>query len=321
MSLLQVKGLTTSFHTKEGTVKAVEKVSFSLEKGEMLGLIGESGCGKSTLGLSLLRLIEEPGEIAAGEVTINGVDVIKLNPEAMRKVRWNTISLIPQSAMSALNPTAPIGKQILEAIELHKPRIKRENAVKKVKELLEWVGIDGSRWLHYPHEFSGGMKQRVAIAMALACDPEIVISDESTTGLDVLTQAQVIHLIKRLQKELGLSIIVISHDLAMVTAICDRIAVMYAGHLVEIGPTRKILDNPLHPYTQGLLASNICLDSSGTCSSIPGSVPRLIDAPPGCHFHPRCERGKDICKASLPPLKSLAAADHQVACFAYKEGF
>ncbi|MBS4021767.1 MAG: ABC transporter ATP-binding protein [Dethiobacter sp.] len=321
MSLLEVKELSASFYTKEGRVKAVEQVSFCLEKGEMLGLIGESGCGKSTLGLSLLRLIEKPGRIDAGNIMIDGVDIVQLKQEAMRKVRWKTISMIPQSAMSALNPTAPIGKQILEAIELHMPEIKKQQAIKKVKELLEWVGIDGDRWLHYPHEFSGGMKQRVAIAMALACDPKVVISDEATTGLDVLTQAQVIHLIKRLQAELGLSILVISHDLAMVTAICERIAVMYAGHLVEIGPTQKILCNPLHPYTRGLLSSNISLDSDGARTSIPGSVPRLINPPPGCHFHPRCSQGKDICKVSIPRLRPVKDNEHQVACFFYEEGF
>jgi len=318
MSLLKVEGLSTYFFTKKGVVKAVDEVNFNLHKGEILGLIGESGCGKSTLGYSLLRLIEEPGKIDSGKIILLNQDILELEPEAMRKIRWNTISMIPQSAMSALNPVIRIEEQIIEAIMFHKTESSRERALVRTKELLGWVGIDGNRGRCYPHEFSGGMKQRVAIAMALACNPEIVICDEATTGLDVLTEAQVIALIKRLQEELGLSVIFISHDLHIVATISERIAVMYAGHMVEIAPSSEILSLPLHPYTRGLLNSTIDLEDEGECTSISGSVPRLINLPPGCRFYSRCTEAMEICNIVAPKLFTVKDG-HQVACFLYGE--
>ncbi|WP_394138736.1 ABC transporter ATP-binding protein [Cytobacillus oceanisediminis] len=318
-TVLSVENLSTYFKTDKGIAKAVENVSFSLNKGEMLGLIGESGCGKTTVAQSILRLIEYPGKVVSGRVVLNGRDLIKASEKELSSMRWKEISVIPQSAMNALNPIFTIGDQIMESILLHENVSKRE-ALQRTKTLLELVGIDGERWRSYPHEFSGGMKQRVAIAMALACNPKLVISDESTTGLDVLTQAQVIALIKSLQKKMDLSVILISHDLPMVTAICDKIAIMYAGNIVEWASTEDILKNPRHPYSQALLnASPDLSNPDKEVVSIPGSVPNLVDFPHSCRFHTRCPYAYDKCRQENPEFKEIKNG-HYVACFLEEEG-
>ncbi|CAM3765161.1 ABC transporter ATP-binding protein [Aeromicrobium ponti] len=318
-TVLSVENLSTYFKTDKGIAKAVENVSFSLNKGEMLGLIGESGCGKTTVAQSILRLIEYPGKVVSGRVLLNGRDLIKASEKELSSMRWKEISVIPQSAMNALNPIFTIGDQIMESILLHENVSKRE-ALQRTKTLLELVGIDGERWRSYPHEFSGGMKQRVAIAMALACNPKLVISDESTTGLDVLTQAQVIALIKSLQKKMDLSVILISHDLPMVTAICDKIAIMYAGNIVEWASTEDILKNPRHPYSQALLnASPDLSNPEKEVVSIPGSVPNLVDFPHSCRFHTRCPYAYDKCRQENPEFKEIKKG-HYVACFLEEEG-
>lgn len=276
-TVLSVESLSTYFKTDKGIAKAVENVSFTLDEGEMLGLIGESGCGKTTVAQSILRLIEYPGKVVSGSVFLNGKDLLKASEKELYSLRWKEISVIPQSAMNALNPIFTVGDQIMESILLHED-VNRTEALERTKTLLELVGIDGDRWKSYPHEFSGGMKQRVAIAMALACNPKLIISDESTTGLDVLTQAQVIALIKNLQKKMNLAVILISHDLPMVTAICDKIAIMYAGKIVEWAATDTILNNARHPYSRALLNATPDLsEPEKEVVSIPGSVPNLVN--------------------------------------------
>lgn len=312
--VLTVENLSTYFKTDKGIAKAVEDVSFSVKKGEMLGLIGESGCGKTTVAQSILRLIEYPGKVVNGRAILDGKDLISATDLELEDRRWKEISVIPQSAMNALNPVYTVGDQIIESILLH-VKISRKEALKRTKDLLELVGIDGERWKSYPHEFSGGMKQRVAIAMALSCNPKLVISDESTTGLDVLTQAQVIALIKKLQRTLDLSVILISHDLPMVTAICDRIAIMYAGKIIEWSSTKDILEDPRHPYSKGLMnATPDLAHPDKPVISIPGSVPNLINPPQGCRFHPRCQHAMERCKKEVPVLKEVKKG-HYAACF------
>ncbi|MED4779383.1 ABC transporter ATP-binding protein [Brevibacillus choshinensis] len=312
--VLVVENLHTHFFTENGIVEAVEDVSFHLEKGEMLGLIGESGCGKTTVIQSILRLLEYPGKVVGGKAIMNGIDLLHAPMDQIEKLRWKTISVIPQSAMNALNPVMTIGDQIVEAILLHE-KVTKEEAIKRTEYLLEIVGIPKQRRKSYSHEFSGGMKQRVAIAMALACQPQVVISDESTTGLDVLTQAQVIAVIKDLQKKMDLSIILISHDLPMVTAICERVAIMYAGKLVEWATTEQLLNNPQHPYSQGLLAATPDINNlDKVCKSIPGTVPMLINPPKGCRFQTRCPYVMDTCKEQAPVMRKVREG-HYVSCF------
>jgi peptide/nickel transport system ATP-binding protein len=313
-TVLSVENLSTFFKTDKGIAKAVENVSFSVEEGEMLGLIGESGCGKTTVAQSILRLIEYPGKVVAGSVQLNGKNLLKASDSELTSLRWREISVIPQSAMNALNPVYTIGDQIIEAILLHE-KVGKSEAIERTKNLLELVGIAGDRWKSYPHEFSGGMKQRVAIAMALACNPKLVISDESTTGLDVLTQAQVIALIKNLQKKMNLSVILISHDLPMVTAICDKIAIMYAGKLVEWATTEEVLKNPRHPYSKALLNATPDLSNpEREVISIPGSVPNLVNIPACCRFHTRCPYTFDRCRKETPEFKEVNPG-HFTACF------
>ncbi|WP_191567571.1 ABC transporter ATP-binding protein [Metabacillus idriensis] len=318
-TVLSVENLSTYFKTDKGIAKAVENVSFTIDEGEMLGLIGESGCGKTTVAQSILRLIEYPGKVISGSVLLNGKDLLRASESELYSLRWKEISVIPQSAMNALNPIFTVGDQIMESILLHED-VNRREALDRTKTLLELVGIDGERWKSYPHEFSGGMKQRVAIAMALACNPKLVISDESTTGLDVLTQAQVIALIKDLQKKMNLSVILISHDLPMVTAICDKIAIMYAGRIVEWATTKDILKNARHPYSQALLNATPDLsEPEKEVVSIPGSVPNLVNFPNSCRFHTRCPYAFEKCRKENPELKEVKPG-HFTACFLEEEG-
>ncbi|MEK3854276.1 ABC transporter ATP-binding protein [Cytobacillus sp. FSL H8-0458] len=318
-TVLSVESLSTYFKTDKGIAKAVENVSFTLDEGEMLGLIGESGCGKTTVAQSILRLIEYPGKVVSGSVFLNGKDLLKASEKELYSLRWKEISVIPQSAMNALNPIFTVGDQIMESILLHED-VNRTEALERTKTLLELVGIDGDRWKSYPHEFSGGMKQRVAIAMALACNPKLIISDESTTGLDVLTQAQVIALIKNLQKKMNLAVILISHDLPMVTAICDKIAIMYAGKIVEWAATDTILNNARHPYSRALLNATPDLsEPEKEVVSIPGSVPNLVNFPNSCRFHTRCPNAFEKCRQESPDLKEVRPG-HHTACFLEEEG-
>ena len=313
MSLLEIKNLKTYFETKDGVVKAVDDVSFTLEEGEAIGLVGESGCGKTTTALSIINLLPQEGRVVGGEIKYNGKNLAGLDQNQIRRYRWNDISIAFQGAMNALNPVKKIGEQITEVMMYHNG-LDYKSARKKAKELLELVEIDPERIDQYPHEFSGGMKQRVMIAMALACDPKVLIGDEPTTALDVMVQAQILELLEKLRKELGMSVILITHDLSVMAETCDKAAVMYAGKIVETGSVENIINNSSHPYTQKLVKAFPDIHGKKEMTeSIPGSPPDLITPPSGCYFHPRCEYATEECKISAPPLKKMAE-DHYVAC-------
>jgi len=314
--LLEARNLKTYFYTAKGIVKAVDNVSFELYKGEALGIAGESGCGKSTLAYSLMRLVPPPGKLVSGEIIFQGRDITKLSEEEFRReVRWKGISMVFQGAMNALNPVYNIGDQLAEVLMLHQNYTKKE-ALETAKKLLEMVGIEPRRIKSYPHELSGGMKQRVVIAMALALMPPLVIADEPTTALDVVVQAQVMNLLKRLRRELGLSVILISHDLSLIAEIADKIAIMYGGKIVEYGTSEQIYNNPQHPYTKGLLNSIPRLHGEiKDLTWIPGVPPDLINPPPGCRFEPRCPFAHERCKEE-PPVVEVEPG-HKVACWLY----
>jgi len=318
MSLLEVQNLTTYYTTLRGPVHAVEDVSFNLDEGKALGLAGESGCGKTTVALSILRILPFNGKILRGKIIFQGQDIVKLSESELRKnIRWKGISLIFQGAMNALNPLYKIEDQIIEAIRLHEPKISKKNARERVKQLFELVGLDPSRSKNYPHEFSGGMRQRAMIAMALACNPKILIADEPGTALDVIVQAQVLKLMTELQRKLNLAIIMISHDLSIISETCNDLAIMYAGKIVELGDVYSMFKKPLHPYTQGLIDAfpNI-KEERRKMYSIPGYPPNLLKPPPGCRFHPRCKYAMDICTQKEPPYSEISKG-HYVACHLY----
>ena len=288
--LLDVRGLRTSFTTRAGVIRAVTGVSFTVAKGEVLGLVGESGCGKSVTSLSMMGLVGEPGRVEAGEVIFDGRDLLQLSADEMRKIRGDRIAMIFQQPQSSLNPVMKIGKQISEALEIHRG-LDEKGARGRSLELMDMVGIPDAkrRYDAYPHEMSGGMAQRVMIAIALACEPEMLIADEPTTALDVTIQAQILDLLRVLQQETGTAIILITHDLGVVAEMCDRAAVMYAGEIVEQTEVRTLFAEPKHPYTRGLIGAvpvpGEILDELAT---IPGSVPNLIELPEACRFSPRC---------------------------------
>jgi peptide/nickel transport system ATP-binding protein len=314
--LLVVEGLQTYFKLESGMVRAVDDVSFTLEDGEALGIVGESGCGKTTTALSLVRLLPANARIVGGSVRLLGIDLIAKSETALQRYRWREISIIFQGAMNALNPVARVGDQIAEPIEHRLGRSAKE-ARGRADELLELVGIPRRRAGAYPHELSGGMRQRAMIAMALACDPAIVIGDEPTTALDVMVQAQILELLERLREELGLSLILITHDLSVVAETCDRVLVMYAGRVAEEGSVRRVFTTPRHPYTQKLLGAfpNIHADRR-TLEVIAGSPPDLRTPPPGCRFHPRCPAAMEVCMVVEPPESRLADGT-RVFCHLY----
>jgi peptide/nickel transport system ATP-binding protein len=316
MAVLEVEGLKTYFKTMRGYVKAVDGVSFRLEKGEAMGLAGESGCGKTTTALSVLKILPSNGRIVEGKILFNKKDITKYNEEEMReKIRWKGISLVFQGAMNAMNPVQRVGDQIIEAIQLHEPDVERKEAEDRSRKLLEIVGVNPTRVDSYPHEFSGGMRQRAMIAMALASNPEIVIADEPGTALDVIVAAQVLKLLKELKEKLNLAMILITHDLSIIAEICEKTAIMYAGRIVEYGDVVAIFKQPLHPYTQGLIGAfpNIKDAQRVRMRSIPGSPPDLLHPPTGCRFYPRCQYAMDICKKEEPKLLEVGKA-HSVAC-------
>jgi len=316
-NILEVKDLETYFFTEEGTSKAVNKVSFSLKKGETLGIVGESGSGKSITSLSLLRLIPSPpGKIVGGNIYFKGEDLLSKTDKQMRSIRGNEISMIFQEPMTSLNPVYSVGEQIAEVIRLHQNLGKKE-AWQKAVDMLKLVGIPSpeKRAKQEPHELSGGMRQRVMIAMALACHPEVLIADEPTTALDVTIQAQILELIKNLQNELGTAVILITHDLGVVYESCDRVAVMYAGKIVEYTTAKELFENPKHPYTIGLLNSLPRLDmDQEELTTIPGTVPSPYNMPKGCSFAPRCAFAKKICEEMVPDLQHIDQMT-QVSCW------
>ncbi|MDH5375956.1 MAG: ABC transporter ATP-binding protein [Candidatus Bathyarchaeota archaeon] len=317
-SLLNIKDLKTYYFTAEGTVKAVDGVHLTINKEEVLGLVGESGCGKSTVALSIMRLIRDPGKIVGGEIWFEGENLLSKSEAEMRKIRGGRIAVIFQNPMSSMNPVFTVGSQIAEAIKLHQDAQKHE-IKEKIVEILDKVGIPSpsERMEDYPHEYSGGMLQRAMIAMALSCNPKLLIADEPTTNLDVTIQAQILELMRAVRKEFDASILLIGHDLGVISELCDRVAVMYAGKLVEHTDSTTIFKEPKHPYTQALLKSIPRLDvETERLLIIPGTVPRLINPSPGCRFHPRCEYAKEICSKEDPPLIEIGQG-HSVACFLY----
>ncbi len=317
--LLVVDGLKTYFGLESGTVHAVDGVSFRLDHGEALGIAGESGCGKTTTALSLVRLLPPNARIEAGSIRLYGIDLVPKSANALRRYRWREISIVFQGAMNALNPVHRLRDQIAEPI-VERLGLDGREARKRAGELLELVGIPRKRGNAYPHELSGGMRQRAMIAMALACDPAIVIGDEPTTALDVMVQAQILELLERLRSQLGLSLILITHDLSVIAETCDRVLMMYAGRVAEEGPVREVFARPRHPYTQKLLAAfpNIQADRR-TLDVIPGSPPDLRHPPPGCRFAPRCPFAMPVCTEVVPPEVTFADAV-RVACHLYPEG-
>jgi oligopeptide/dipeptide ABC transporter ATP-binding protein len=312
MALLEVKNLKLHFLTRQGAAKAVDGVSFKIEKNETFGLIGESGCGKTTTALAIIRLIKPPGRIVDGSIRFNNKDIVPLTDEKMRLLRGKEIAIVRQEAQNALNPVMTIGRQIIEVIAQHE-NVSRQTALARAKNQLARVGIDGDRVKAYPHEFSGGMKQRAMVAIATACNPRFLILDEPTTGLDVIVQRQLLSLINNLKKELNLTSILISHDLSVIAETCNKVAVMYAGKIVEQADTVSIYSNPLHPYSQALIGAFPRLkDEKKKLRSIPGAPPRLILPPPGCRFEPRCQYAMDNCKTVDPEVKERDG--HLVAC-------
>ncbi|MBR3192971.1 ABC transporter ATP-binding protein [Bosea sp. (in: a-proteobacteria)] len=316
-TVLSVQDLTVEFVTRRGTLRALDKISFDIARGEVLGVVGESGAGKSVTGSAIIGLIDPPGRIADGKVVLSGERVDHLPPEQMRRVRGKRIGMIFQDPLTSLNPLYRVGEQLIETIQTHTD-LNAADARKRAIALLDEVGIPAPerRIDGYPHEFSGGMRQRVVIALALCAEPEFIIADEPTTALDVSVQAQIIGLIKRLCKERGTSVMLVTHDMGVIAETADRVAVMYAGRVAEIGPVREVIKHPLHPYTQGLMGAipSITGDAERLVQ-IPGSMPRLSSIPRGCAFNPRCSKVFDRCRIDRPEL--IDVGGHQVACHLY----
>ena len=315
MSLLQVKDLVVEFPHRRGTLRALDGISFDIAPGEILGVVGESGAGKSLTGASIIGLLEPPGRIGSGEIWLQGERIDGLRAEAMRRVRGRKIGAIFQDPLTSLNPLFSVGDQLVETITTHLP-LSTAQARQRAIELLADTGIPApeQRIDHYPHQFSGGMRQRVVIALALAAEPQLIVADEPTTALDVSIQAQIINLLKRVCRERGAAVMLVTHDMGVIAETCDRVAVMYAGRVVEIGPVHEVINHPAHPYTAGLMA---CIPDMGEdreqLNQIEGAMPRLNAIPPGCAFHPRCEHSVARCSVQRPDLKAAGAT--QAACW------
>jgi len=315
LPLLEVDSLTVDYRTRRGNIRAVNNLSFTLEKGETLGLVGESGSGKSTLGLSIIRLIPPPGVIVNGHLRIDGTDILSLSEEEMRSIRGKKVAFVFQDPMTSLNPVKKVGAHFVELIRSHEPNVSEREALERAKTAINDVGILPERINDYPHQFSGGMRQRIMIALAIALNPDLVIADEPTTALDVIVQAKILDLLRSLRDTYGMALILITHDLSIVLERCDKIIVMYAGSIVEYATSMELHRNPRHPYTQGLLQSipNIEL-AEQKLEAIPGSPPNLLNPPKGCRFWPRCSNAKKKCRAEEPPIVE-SSPGHFVRCF------
>lgn len=318
--ILEVNNLVMNYETKGGMVSAVEDVSFTLPKGHSLGLVGESGCGKTSVALTLIQLAASNARILGGEIKLDGENLLELDPESMRKRRWNDISMVFQGAMNSWNPVYTVGEQIREAMDLHwSPRPSAAEARARTEELFELVGLNPTMIDRYPHEFSGGMKQRAVIAMALSCDPKLIIADEPTTALDVIVQEQILEELRMVQRDLGMSIIYISHDIAVIAEITDLMGVMYAGKLVEFGNTADIFARPRHPYAWLILSSTPSITGPRRqLAPLKGEPPNLLDPPTGCRFHPRCPFATQQCVDEEPPMEEIEPG-HSIACWNYEQ--
>lgn len=320
--LLEVKNLKTKFKTEDGEFYAVDDVSFSVDSGKTLGIVGESGCGKSVTSLSIMGLIQNPGKIESGEIIFQGQNLLKLTEDKIRKIRGNEVAMIFQEPMTSLNPVFTCGEQIEEVIRLHKKNLSKNESKQLAIEMLKKVGIPApeKRFDEYPHQLSGGMRQRVMIAMAISCSPQLLIADEPTTALDVTIQAQILDLMRKLQKDVKAGMILITHDLGVVAEMCNDVVVMYAGKIVEYGTVEDIFYRPMHPYTKGLLKSIPHFESGKKMErlqTIPGLVPSLLNLPKGCRFYERCHKAQPSCQNQIPELKKIGT--HQVSCF-FPEG-
>lgn len=314
MKPLVVEDLTVHYLTARGAVRALERVFLELRSGEALGLVGESGCGKTTMAMAVLGLLAPNARVLGGSILLEGRDLLSLEAEELRSIRWKRIAMVFQAAMNALNPVHRVGEQILEAIRIHDGQITEQEALRRLEELCAMVGLDPARMKDYPHQFSGGMRQRAVIAMALSCRPSILIADEPTTALDVMVADQILGQLRRLQVEMGLSILYISHDISVIARSCDRMGVMYAGQLVEFGPTDEVLERPLHPYTQGLMRSYPQIQGpKKRLEPIPGEPPNLLDPPQGCRFCPRCPENGHMCPSERPQWREHHK-DHFALC-------
>jgi len=319
LPLVEIDSLVVDYLASRGKVRAVEDVSFHLEKGEKLGLAGESGSGKSTLGLSLMRLVPYPGIIVKGCIRIDGIDIVKLPEHDMRSIRGKRVAYIFQDPMTSLNPVKRIGAHFVELIRTHEPTASKEEAFERAKTMLKNLGILPERINDYPHQFSGGMRQRIMIGLAIALNPDLVIADEPTTALDVIVQAKILDLLEDLRRIYGMALILISHDLSILLERCDKITVMYAGHMVEYASSTELHKSPKHPYTQGLLQSIPNIEvTDQKLSAIPGSPPNMLNPPKGCRFWPRCSYAKEICRVKEPPLIDIGN-NHLVRCVLYSE--
>jgi peptide/nickel transport system ATP-binding protein len=312
MAVLEVKDLKIYYKTLKGYYKAVDGVSFQIEENEFLGLVGESGCGKSTIAKAILRILPVNGQVAGGEIRYKGKDILSLKPRELKRMQWKEISMVPQSAMNSFDPVYRIDSQMMEAIKVHE-KMTQQVAQTKIEEMFALVGLNKARLKDYPHQFSGGMRQRAMIAMALVLDPTLIVADEPTTGLDVIVQDQILVRIKEIQEKLKKTMLLITHNMAVVAENCDRIAVMYAGKIMEYGG-KAVFEKPYHPYTLGLIHAFPNLDDSDReLLSIPGSPPSLLAPPEGCRFHPRCPFSNDQCVKMEPPLRTVEE-NHSSAC-------
>ena len=311
--LLDVQNLAMSYSTSQGDVRAVDGVSFSLDRGQALGLVGESGCGKSSIAMALLRLLPENARVNGGKVLLDGVDILSLPEEEMRAYRWDRISMVFQAAMNSLDPVYRVGDQIIEALEQHVQSAQAES-LERVRELYDLVSLDHIFIPRYPHEYSGGMKQRAIIAMALACEPDLIIADEPTTALDVIVQDRILREIKNVQTELNMGMIYISHDMAVIAEVSDVVGVMYAGRIVEIGDAHGIFNSPIHPYTRALMSAFPSVSGEKTeLFDLPGEIPNLLSPPSGCRFHPRCPYAIQECVTEDPPVVRIG--ERWAACW------
>ena len=316
--VLKVSNLQVSYYTDLGRATALDDVSFTLEAGEKLGLVGESGSGKSTMALAMMRMIKPPGRIEGGSVMVGGTELTSLTDEQMLKARLSKIAYIPQGAMNSLNPVLRIGRQMVDAIKAHTPRESSSNIQERSIQALESVELKPNVFKMYPHELSGGMKQRVCIAIGILLKPQVIIADEPTSALDVVTQRQVMETIDRVQKQIGAAVILIGHDMGLMAQFVDKVAVMYAGRLAEVSTVRQMFTKPAHPYAQALISSLPNLENKGVFRGIPGLAPSLLRLPSGCAFHPRCPHAMDICTSVRPDLVTLEDGQ-QVACHLYTE--